>query len=1516
MKHTKLETQKSSSKNVSGPVTVTNIEPFTPSVPTEVTNTEQESKLYELAKLVQIQNSGSSKSLRPKPIKKPQLKCELCYYTNHSTDDCYMILYCMICKREDHRTSDHEMYIASLKRSENYKAQPYQYASPSKQILKAKAKPFLPCIQCGFNDHTLGDCRNYPECKICGSYDHFTSRHNRVIHVKGGVLAESSQSNESSIGVKCNCRDNTRGYIKEPIWYLESRCSRSITGVKSYLHKYVEQPGPNVVFDDNSSCITEGYGSINCEGITFTKVTFVNGLKYNLISINQLCDAKYIVHFDDKQGTIFNAKKEIVLIAPRRNDVCVLDMSSLTPNGACFFTKASESVNWLWHKRLSHLNFKNINKLAKQNKISLDLCPMSINHEKYTLVIVDEYLRYTWVYFLKKKSQAAEMIMSFVRMVKNQNDVKVKQIRTDNGTEFKNTELESFCDEKGISQNFSSPYTPEQNGVAERKNKTLIEAARIMLNGSVLSKHFWTEAVRIAWYTQNRSIIIKRHYRTPYGIFRERIHDISYFMYLDFLLIAPNEQKNPQTEDVEGPPDLSNTDEAQHVQNEQINQLIEETSENNTKTSVPITEPLVPEFIQSHQAFTCMLTRSMVVKITAASASEGLFADFLSEIEPKKVSEEPKNPRWVNAMQEELNQFYRNKVWTLVLLPHEKIAIGSKWVFRNKKDEHGIVTKNKARLVAQGYSQEGGINYDESFAPVARMEAIRIFFAFATYMNFIVFQMDVKSVFLNGKLKKEVYMKQAPGFESSEFPDYVCKLKKALCGPKQAPRAWYKTLSTFLIPNKFIRGRIDNKLFIYKSKGDILLVQVMMGELTYFLGLQIKQDDKGISISQEQYTRNLLKKYEISDSSSVKTPMVPPNNLGPDLAGKPVNDILYRGMIRFDLKGYSDSDYAMCNMDKKSTSGACQIFGGKLVYLSAKKQQSMAMEFWSTVVAYDPFPSTDETEQRPLREFLIKFSVLNGQRPSTLDFNTFCSSTGLDYNNGKLVAHPTPKVLSGNYSYTEQVNSIQQLLAYCLITGTEVMTTLRMKNLGTAKTMPRPEGPLRDKDSGGNMPPADMEPINPTVVDLSGTSAKYQEDILGAGEKVDEDPHAAEVQHQSSPLSRLERAQNHIQSSIVTPILALTYIPTNIMGENETNTTTKVHPSYTEGKTDANKQEKPKEPKHSTDANVEFIGSSIQPSITQAQPITIINPEPIVQQREGKCIATYEQIEAHLDKEEKIRKAEEEARLIAINNPEVIKLVREEAKKLQIYPKEAITAKAGEKFKKAQDAEHEVLKRQHAEKFKKSIKLKKYKYDNYIWTISSRLKPDKITDIRIHQKTKPVVITVIKGTDGRTFDVHNPFAFGNFGISKLDELREIIPKKKNAVVKDLMNFLSRRYKSFKKIPEELEIPSALPTLVPEQSSSKSSRRKRKHMELEPEIKIPGLECNQALLENVSFVNNMVIEEPLYGIFFTDEFAASMVKSPENARFNMKLKKLIAEHPDLDKLKSKKLKLEALGYEMN
>ncbi|GKA42311.1 hypothetical protein Tco_0734971 [Tanacetum coccineum] len=378
-----------SSESVLGLVTVSDTEPVTSLVPTKVKTNDQESKIDDLTKLKSKpngKNPDSSKPVRPKLLQKPKLKCELCNYTNHSTDDCYRILYYMKCKKEDHRTSDHDMYISSLKCSQNYKAQPYKYASPSKQILKSKAKPYLPCTHCSFNDHCPDDCTNYPECEICGSYDHFTLGHNHVILVRRGVLVESSQSSEFVIRVSCTtCGSNVHSTTDHNNFEHFKRCeklhaTKAKDPIKKFLHKYVKQPGLKVVFGDNSSCITEGYNSINCGGIIFSK-----------------------------QGTIFNANKEIVLIAPRRNDVYVLDMSSLTPNGACFFAKASESVNWLWINHVLHVKKESIKEpLLKLNKTSLSrkkclrllhmdlfgpVSPMSINHEKYTLFIVDKYSR-------------------------------------------------------------------------------------------------------------------------------------------------------------------------------------------------------------------------------------------------------------------------------------------------------------------------------------------------------------------------------------------------------------------------------------------------------------------------------------------------------------------------------------------------------------------------------------------------------------------------------------------------------------------------------------------------------------------------------------------------------------------------------------------------------------------------------------------------------------------------------------------------------------------------------------------------------------------------------------------------------------------------------------------------------------------------------------------------------------------------------------------------------------------
>ncbi|GKD82420.1 putative ribonuclease H-like domain-containing protein, partial [Tanacetum coccineum] len=210
-----------------------------------------------------------------------------------------------------------------------------------------------------------------------------------------------------------------------------------------------------------------------------------------------------------------------------------------------------------------------------------------------------------------------------------------------------------------------------------------------------------------------------------------------------------------------------------------------------------------------------------------------LFACFLSQEEPKKVIHALKDPSWIEAMQEELLQFKLQEVWTLVDLPNGKRAIGTKWVFKNKKDERGIVIRNKARLVAQGYTQEEGIDYDEVFAPVARIKAIRLFLAYASFKDFVVYQMDVKSAFLYRKIEEEVYVCQPLGFEDPDFPDRVYKVEKALYGLHQAPRALYETLSTYLLDNGFQKEKIDKTLFIKRHKCDILRVQVYVDDIIF-----------------------------------------------------------------------------------------------------------------------------------------------------------------------------------------------------------------------------------------------------------------------------------------------------------------------------------------------------------------------------------------------------------------------------------------------------------------------------------------------------------------------------------------------------------------------------------------------------------------------------------------------------------------------------------------------------------
>ncbi|KAJ9545833.1 hypothetical protein OSB04_025540 [Centaurea solstitialis] len=913
----------------------------------------------------------------------------------------------------------------------------------------------------------------------------------------------------------------------ENLWHVDSGFSRHMTGNKSFLENFTTFNGGYVAFGDNPrGGKVSGKGKVKGGKLTLEDVYYVDQLRYNLMSVSQVCDKKLFTLFSETECMILSPKfvvdeSFVLLRTPRKDNVYCLDLNGMPSEVVnCLFSKASMTESSLWHRRMGHMNIKTMNLLVK-NQLVRGLAPkeftlddhcvaclkgkqhkashksktintisaplqllhmdlfgptnvMSIGKKSYCLVIIDDYSRFTWVFFLRTKDETSGLIKPFVKRVENQVNLRVKVIRSDNGTEFKNADLNSFCEEKGIERQFSAPRTPQQNGVAERRNRTLIEAARTMLADSKLPITFWAEAVNTACYVQNRVHVVKSKGKTPYELFKNKKPFIGFFVpfgcpcsilntkshlgkfdsksddgfFVGYSIQSKavrvfntvsrtieesdNVKFNEHTPNVHGTgPDwlfdidsLTNSlnmSNAVNTENQEGDKETEETPqlesnvENETGDTSEITQPdpsesgpddsnlgelLSEEPLhltrtqKNHPASQVigdvaspMITRKQSREAGYVNTHSGMLPCFLSQNEPKKVLDAMKDPSWIEAMQEELLQFVLQHVWDLVDLPKGHRVIGTKWIFRNKTDERGIVIKNKARLVAQGYTQEEGIDYDDVFAPVARIEAIRLFLAFASYKGFKVYQMDVKSAFLYGTIDEEVYVCQPPGFEDPKYPDRVCKLRKALYGLHQAPRAWYDTLSSYLLENKFERGVIDKTLFIKRTKTDMLLVQIY-----------VKQKRDGIFINQSKYVATMLQKFGMNDAKPASTPMETHKHLTADVEGEEVDVHQYRSMIgslmyltasrpdimfavcvcarfqvrpkeshlhavkrifkylkgqpklglwypydnSFDLVAYTDSDYGGANLDRKSTSGGCQFLGGRLVSWQCKKQTTVS----------------------------------------------------------------------------------------------------------------------------------------------------------------------------------------------------------------------------------------------------------------------------------------------------------------------------------------------------------------------------------------------------------------------------------------------------------------------------------------------------------------------------------------------------------------------------------------------
>nr|GEV44372.1 ribonuclease H-like domain-containing protein [Tanacetum cinerariifolium] len=415
----------------------------------------------------------------------------------------------------------------------------------------------------------------------------------------------------------------------------------------------------------------------------------------------------------------------------------------------------------------------------------------SLTNKMYCLVVINDYSRFTWVFFLATKDETSGILKSFITRIENLLNHKVKVIRCDNETEFKNREMNQFCEMKGILRQFSVARTPQQNEVVERWNMTLIEAAMTTL-ADFKSK--------------------------PLSYDGKKVDDDP---------IIESECNDQEKED-----NVNNTNNVNTVGNVNTISLTVIAASTNEVNSIGGKISIELPFDLKMPA----LEDDSIFDFSIDDEDDGVVADMnnldttIQVRRTKKVIHALKDPSWIEAMQEEFLQFKLQEVWTLVDLPNGKRDIGSKWVFKNKKDEKEIMIRNKARLVAQEYTQEEGIDYDEVFAPVVRIEAFRLFLAYASFKDFVVYQIDVKSTFLYGKVEEEVYVCQPSGFEDLDFPDRVYKVENTLYRLHQAPKAWFtevKTASTSMETQKPLLKDEDGE------DVDVHMYRSMIGSLMY-----------------------------------------------------------------------------------------------------------------------------------------------------------------------------------------------------------------------------------------------------------------------------------------------------------------------------------------------------------------------------------------------------------------------------------------------------------------------------------------------------------------------------------------------------------------------------------------------------------------------------------------------------------------------------------------------------------
>ncbi|KAJ4730101.1 Retrovirus-related Pol polyprotein from transposon TNT 1-94 [Melia azedarach] len=768
-------------------------------------------------------------------------------------------------------------------------------------------------------------------CNYCKEKGHWKSdcpKKKRQQDKPTGTAAVADTNSEEDIALVADEHTD-----HNDVWILDSGASYHICPRREWFTTYEQVDGGNISMANSSVCKAVGIGSIKIRThdgkfCTLNDVRHVPLMTKNLISLSMLDNKGF--SFQGEGGVLHVCKgSNVVLKGVKRGTLYFLQGSTLSSSVAVASSEIDkDNMTKLWHMRLGHMSARGMQILSKGDLLcghkikDLEFCehcifgklhrnkfPKAIHRTKGTLdyihsdywgpsrveslgshryfvSMIDDFSRMTWVFIMKHKSEAFKNFRQWKALVENQTGKKIKRLRTDNGLEFCWSEFDEFCKNEGIARHHTVRDTPQQNGVAERMNQTLLERARCMLFNAELTRRFWAEAFIVV--SENGSV-------------EKRVEQQ-----------VTLDESEPQHKD-------------QHPQSE--SEL--------SGSLLPVASQHSLALNRSKRANYGIPPKRYGFEDMVAYALQVTEEVDTNSNEPSTYKEAvtcTESTQWLAAMGDEMESLHKNQTWELTKRPRDRKIVTCKWVYKKKEGETSVEgIKYKARVVARGFTQREGVDYNEIFSPVVRHTSIRVLLAIVAHQDLELEQLDVKTAFLHGELEDEIYMTQPDGFQVPGKEDYVCKLKKSLYGLKQSPRQWYKRFDSYMIEIGYTRSPYDccvyyskatngsliylvlyvddmliaaeNKSDVQKLK-DLLSIEFEMKDLgaaRKIQGMEIYRDrsKKKLFLSQKGYIQKILSRFGMSTAKPIDTPSDANAHLSVAFAPKSVEEKEYMSRVPY-----------------------------------------------------------------------------------------------------------------------------------------------------------------------------------------------------------------------------------------------------------------------------------------------------------------------------------------------------------------------------------------------------------------------------------------------------------------------------------------------------------------------------------------------------------------------------------------------------------------------------------------